>query len=232
MADLRRLIRRTVRRAGFQRTIAPTFVDVMRHHDVDVVLDVGANDGDYGREIRDAGYTGRIVSFEPASATFARLQAATAADPLWTAVQLGVGEEAGQLELSNSVMDVYSSFKAPSAVGGEASGIHAVSTETVDVVRLDDWLAQHPHYLSRTYLKIDTQGFEGEVLRGAGATLDRFVAVQGELGLTTLYEGQEDWLTIVNWMRGRGFEVATMVCNSADRQRATATEYDIVFTRR
>lgn len=231
-AQLRRLIRRTVRRSGFQRTIAPTFVDVMRHHDVDVVLDVGANDGGYAREIRDAGYRGRIVSFEPASGIFARLRAAAAADPKWQVEQLGVGEAAGHLDLSVSAIDVYSSFKAPSAVGGQAPGIHAVATERVEVVRLDDFLRQHPGLLSRTYLKIDTQGFEAEVLRGAGDLLDRFVAVQAELGIVTLYQDQPDWLEIVNWMRGRGFEVATMVCNAADRSRGQAIEYDIVFTRR
>lgn len=231
-AGLRRLVRGAVRRRGFQRTIAPTFAEIMAHHRVDVVLDVGANDGDYAREIRDAGYRGRIVSFEPASATFARLARAAAADPLWDAVQLGVGEAGGHLDLSVSALDVYSSFKQPSAVGSEAPGARAVASERVEVVRLDDYLRAHPDLLGRTYLKIDTQGFEAEVLRGAGDLLDRFVAVQAELGLVTLYEGQVDWLEIVTWMRGRGFEVATMVCNAADRRSMRAIEYDIVFTRR
>ena len=231
MIDVRRGVRRMVRRAGFQRTIAPTFADVMRHHNVDVLLDVGANDGDYAREIRDAGYAGRIVSFEPASATFARLSRAAARDPAWEAVQLGVGEANGHLDLSVSAIDVYSSFKQPSAFGNEAAGARAVASERVEVVRLDDYLQVHSHLLSRTYLKIDTQGFEAEVLRGAGDALDRFVAVQAELGLVALYEGQMDWLEVVTWMRGRGFEVATMVCNAADRPRGKAIEYDIVFTR-
>lgn len=229
-AQLRRLFRQMVRRAGFQRIIAPTFMDVIRHHQVDVVLDVGANDGDFARELRDAGYTGKIVSFEPASATYARLCRACATDPQWTAVKLGVGETAGHLDLSISALDVYSSFKMPSVIGGAAPGAREVASERVEVVRLDQYLQSHPDLLSRTYLKIDTQGFEGEVLRGAGDILDRFVAVQAELGLVTLYENQEDWLSIVTWMRQRGFEVATMICNSVDPRHARAVEYDVVFT--
>ena len=61
----------------------------------DLVLDVGANAGQYGVEIRRNGYTGRIVSFEPASETFARLREACHADPLWTARQLAMGSEPG-----------------------------------------------------------------------------------------------------------------------------------------
>lgn len=230
--DLRRLIRRAVRQAGFQRTIAPTFMDVMRHQRVDVVLDVGAIDGDYAREIRDAGYAGRIVSFEPASSTYARLRAAAGGDPHWEPVQLGVGEANGHLDLSVSALDVYSSFKRPSDFGSEAPGTREVESERVPVVRLDDYLRDRPELLSRTYLKIDTQGFEAEVLRGAGDVLDRFVAIQAELGLLSLYENQMDWLDVVNWMRSRGFEVATMVCNAGDRANGQAIEYDIVFTRR
>ena len=231
MFDLRRSVRRAVRRGGFQRTIAPTFIDVMRAHDVDVVLDVGANDGDYAREIRDAGYVGRIVSFEPASSTYARLSRAAAGDPKWQAVQLGAGEANGHLDLSVSAVDVYSSFKRPNAFGNEAPGTRSVASERVEVVRLDDYLRAHSDLLSRTYLKVDTQGFEAEVLRGAGDVLDRFVAVQAELALIPLYENQPDWLEIVTWMRGRGFGVATMVCNAAERRKGRAVEYDIVFHR-
>ena len=94
------------------------------------------------------------------------------------------------------------------------------------------FLRGRPDLVSRTYLKVDTQGFEAEVLRGAGDVLDRFVAVQAELALIPLYTNQPDWLEIVLWMRERGFEVATMVCNAADRRKGRAVEYDIVFTRR
>lgn len=194
-------------------------------------MDVGANDGDFARDLRDAGYAGRIISFEPASQTFRRLSAAAAGDALWDVLQLGVGDESGELKLSVSAIDVYSSFKKPSAIGNAAPGAREASSETVPVVRLDEWLRNNPIDLSKTYLKIDTQGFEVEVLRGCGDRLDQFAAVQAELGFIRLYEGQEDWLSIVQSMRERGFEVATMICNAVDPRLARAVEYDVVFTR-
>lgn len=228
--DLRRLVRRGVRKTGFRRQIAPTIVDVMKCNDIDVVIDVGANDGDFGREIRDEGYVGRIVSFEPNPTAFARLAVAIADDPLWEAYQLGVGDEEGELRLSVASNDVLSSFKGVTDLG--ARSLVEDRTEQVRVVRLDSFLLTKPDLLSRTYLKIDTQGFEMEVLRGAGESLQRFVAVQAELGVVKTYQDEEDWLNVLMWMRERGFEVGTMICNSAFPEVAQVREFDLVFVQR
>ena len=230
--DLRRQVRRLIRRTGFRRQIAPTFVDVMRVRRIDVVLDVGANDGDFGREIRDEGYRGRIVSFEPNPAAYARLRTAIAGDPLWEAYQLGVGDVAGELTLSISQADVFSSFKKVSAFGALSESAKEVETAQVPVVRLDAFLDAHPDLVGRTYLKIDTQGFEMEVLRGAGDALARLSAVQAELGLVKTYADEEDWLDLVLWMRGRGFEIGTAICNSALPHVAQVREFDFVFVPR
>ena len=74
-----------------------------------VVLDVGANAGQYGRELRTLGYRGRIVSFEPQPGPFAALEAASTADPAWTAVLLALGAEAGTAQMNVSALDVSSS---------------------------------------------------------------------------------------------------------------------------
>jgi FkbM family methyltransferase len=229
--DVRRSVRRFVRKSGFRRQIAPTFVDVMLSHQVDVVLDVGANDGDFGREIRDEGYRGRIVSFEPNPAAFARLAAAIADDPLWEAHQLGVGAEEGSLRLSVAKADVFSSFKPTTELW--ANSPHSQEAESVEVavIRLDRFLRERPDLLRRAYLKIDTQGFEMEVLRGAGDALLQMEAVQAELALIKTYQNEEDWLDVVTWMRGRGFEVATAICNSAFPRRQIR-EFDFVFVQR
>lgn len=230
--DLRRVVRRIVRQTGFRRQIAPTFVDVMRCQRIDVVLDVGANDGDFGREIRDEGYRGRIVSFEPNPAAYERLCKAIVNDPLWEAHQLGLGDVPGELTLSISNADVFSSFKGTTEFGAASFHARQASTEQVQVVRLDDFLDGRADLLSRTYLKIDTQGFEMEVLRGAGDALRRIAAVQAELGLVKTYRNEDDWLDIILWMRRHGFEVGTAICNSAISEAAQVREFDFVFVRR
>src|SRR5687768_10945849 len=59
---------------------------------IDLVLDVGANEGYTGAEFRSHGYTGRIVSFEPLSRTFRGLQRAASGDSLWECRQLALGD--------------------------------------------------------------------------------------------------------------------------------------------
>lgn len=121
-SKIRRFGRRVIRNSGFQRRIAPDFVDVMHANNIDVVIDVGANDGDYGREIRDRGYRGRIVSFEPNPVAFERLQASIAGDRNWCAYQLGVGDMDGEAELLVAVNDAMSSLKGLTEFGKSTGG--------------------------------------------------------------------------------------------------------------
>src|SRR5690242_8065586 len=69
-------------------------------HGIDVVLDVGANIGQYGEELRRLGYRGRIVSFEPMSAAFAELQARAQADGRWQVIHAGLGAQAGTARIN------------------------------------------------------------------------------------------------------------------------------------
>lgn len=226
---IHRTIRKAFRNLGFQRRIAPDFFDVMHAHDIDVVLDVGANDGDYGREIRDRGYKGLIVSFEPNPIAYKRLQAAIANDPKWQAYLLAIGEEDGEAQLSIAENDAMSSIKGLTEFG-YGTGAKSIASANVKIARLDTFLAENPQLMKNIYLKIDTQGFEMEVLRGAGELLAHVAAVQAEIALIHTYEGELDWLEILLWMRNKKFEVATAICNSA--VGAQVREFDFVFVRR
>lgn len=220
-----------IRNAGFNRRIAPNFLEVIQANNVDIVLDVGANDGGYGRDLRDSGYTGRIHSFEPNPAAFQRLSASLAGDPNWSAVQYGVGDAAGLLSLNISQADVFSSFKTLNSFGQNSNNAQVVDTVEAKIVRLDDYLKNNPELQGRPYLKIDTQGFEREVLEGLGDMFDKMVAIQVETSLVDSYVGETDWIESLIYMRDRGFEVATMICNSTIPNRAKVREFDIVYVR-
>ena len=220
-----------IRNAGFNRRIAPNFLEVIQANQIDIVLDVGANDGGYGRELRDSGYTGRILSFEPNPSAFKRLSVNIAKDSLWSAVPYGVGQDPGTLELNVSKADVLSSFKALNDFGQKSEYAKVVDTVEAKVVRLDDYLTEHPELLGRPYLKIDTQGFEREVIEGLGNMLHEMVAIQVETSLVNSYVGETDWLESMLYMRDAGYEVATMVCNSSIPSKARVREFDIVYVR-
>src|SRR3954464_2608279 len=65
---------------------------LLARHRISLILDVGANKGHFGWDMRELGYKGRMVSFEPLKDAFAKLQGAVASDAAWQAVHLGLGD--------------------------------------------------------------------------------------------------------------------------------------------
>lgn len=175
-------------------------------HGVDLVIDVGAARGGYGDELRSFGYAGDIVSFEPLAAAYGDLSAHVAADPRWEARQRALGSAAGRATIhvaSNS--DSSSLLPMLQAHTDAAPDIVFTTQEDVAVSRLDDEFDEQALTGRRPFLKIDAQGFEGEVLSGGARTLEACVGLQLELSFTRLYEGSplvHDMLALVH---DRGF---------------------------
>jgi FkbM family methyltransferase len=204
----------------------------LRHFDIDTVLDVGANVGQYGAGLRASGYRGRIVSFEPLSDAYARLARRCAHDPQWTASRAAVGAEAGELEINISA-NSYSSSLLPmtSAHTGAAPGSEYVGTERVPVTTLADVLPAHDVDPARSWLKIDTQGYEAPVLDGAGPRLGGFAAVQLELSFVPLYAGQALFDDLVARLTGAGFTLFGLEAGFSDPRTGRTLQCDGVFVR-
>lgn len=226
---IRRQIRKLIRRIGFQRRIAPDFFDVMTACNIDVVLDIGANDGDYGREIRDSGYKGLIVSFEPNPVVYSRLQKTISRDDNWIAYPFAIGDKDNISKMMLAINDTMSSLKSLTNFG-MTTGARPTGSIDVEVVRLDTFLQNHQELLLKNiYLKIDTQGYEMEVLSGSGSFLEKIAVIQAEIALVQTYADEMDWVSVITWLRERKFEVATAICNSA--LGAQVREFDFVFVR-
>lgn len=177
-------------------------------HGVDLVLDVGAARGGFGTQLRDFGYAGRIVSFEPLGSAHADLCAHIARDPKWVAHHTALGAVAGEATIniaSNS--DSSSLLPMLDAHREAAPQVGYVDTETVPMARLDDLVGEAVASAAAPYLKVDTQGFEREVLAGAEATLERVVGLQLELSFVPLYDGGMTVDEAVAWAYGRGFHL-------------------------
>lgn len=207
---------------------------LLGHLAVDLVIDVGANDGGYARTLRRLGYRGRIVSFEPLSEPFARLSAASDGDTLWDVVRCAVGDEEGEIVVhvagnsgaSSSVLPMLETHltAAPAAA--------YVKDEKVPVHRLDALVADRVEG-RRCFLKMDVQGFERAVLAGASGLLasDRLLGVQAEMSLVPLYEGSMLWRETVDRMSGAGFELASLVPGFTDPTSGRLLQADGVFVR-
>lgn len=224
--NIRRFFRKWFRIFGYQRRIAPDAFDIIKAHNIDVVLDVGANDGDFGRDLRDSGYNGLIVSFEPNPIVFKRLKKAIAGDHLWSANLLALGEKDCEATLFVAQNDTMSSLKSLTTFG-QKTGAKVVNSAMVNVSTLETYLCHNPQLVKNIYLKIDTQGYEMEVLKGALPIISSIKAIQAEISLVHTYTDELDWLAIIGWMRDKQFEVATAICNSAIG--AQVREFDFVF---
>jgi FkbM family methyltransferase len=179
---------------------------LLARHGVDTVLDVGANVGQYALSIRGGGYRGTIVSYEPLTAAFSKLEASARHDDRWSARHTALGAARGTLEINVAGNSVSSSFlpMLPSHASAAPRSAY-VGQEVVDVSTVDDEMLTIS--AERPFLKIDSQGFEGRILDGAAASLPRFHGVQLEMSLVPLYEGQELFDEILHRLTSEGFEL-------------------------
>jgi FkbM family methyltransferase len=179
---------------------------LLTRHRIDTVLDVGANTGQYAFSIRAGGYRRAIVSYEPLSAAFAKLQASARRDDRWSAKNLALGAAPGTLEINIAGNSVSSSFlpMLPSHASAAPKSAY-VGREVVDVSTVDDEMRTIS--AERPFLKIDSQGFEAQILDGARHSLSRFQGVQLELSLVLLYEGQDLFDDILHRLTSEGLEL-------------------------
>ena len=206
---------------------------VFKRLGIDLVLDVGANSGQYVSEIRRHGYQGRVVSFEPASEAFTRLAEACAPDPLWTAQRVAVGSEPGTATLNIAGNEGKSSslLAQKEFEFGTTRAARYVGTETVDVATIEHLAQSCVNGGERVYVKIDVQGTELAVLNGAGNYLSDVLAVELELALFPLYEDHADWRTICDRMAGLGFAFFAVDPGYTDWESGRLVEMDGLFVR-
>jgi FkbM family methyltransferase len=206
--------------------------ELMMLQGVDVVLDVGAAVGNYGRWIREAGYRGRIYSFEPLSAAFKQLERNVASDPLWECRQLALGPEAGTAEI-NVAGNSDSSSLLPMEERHEKSAPSSIyiGTETVEVSTLDAIWDEFVGDARRVFVKLDVQGYELETLRGGAKALPKIYGLQAELSLVPLYEGGPLWTEVIEFMTEQGMHVAGLEPGHADPQTGEMLQCDAIFIR-
>ncbi len=239
-AVLQQRLRRLGRRLGIEIGRYPAQYadrrrgDLLRRAGVNVVLDVGANEGQFAAALRGpGGYGGYIWSFEPGAEAFARLSEVSAADPLWQCRRLALMDRNGELRLHVAEGTNLSSFLASSKMGVAAmgAGIASRHEEVVCAARLDAVLDSLDVDPGSAFLKLDVQGSEGRVLDGAGGILERLLGVQLELPLVALYEEQVPAFTLVERLRQAGFQMVLVEPGYFDDASALMLEFDALFLR-
>lgn len=182
---------------------------LFRHLGIEVVLDVGARVGDYGTWLRRNGYRGRIVSFEPVSTNLVALGERAAEDPQWDVVAAALGSVDGEADINVSQQTFFSSFLTPNDYAFETfeHGPRTDRVERVTVRRLDSVLPEVLGERPRpdVYLKMDTQGWDLEVLAGATGVQGSIAALQSEVSVRPIYDGMADLQESLRSLAALGF---------------------------
>jgi FkbM family methyltransferase len=208
-------------------------VSSLQKFGVDVVLDVGANKGQFASEIRQSGYAGRIVSFEPLSQAHSELLQVSAGDPMWDAYpRCALGDHNGEEEIniagnseSSSILPMLESHRS-AAPESAYQGKEIVPIKTLDAV-----VGQYLKDARAAFLKIDTQGFEWQVLDGARDTLPHIKGILVELSLVPLYEGQRLWREVIDRLEAEGFTLWAFKPVFSDQATGRTLQVDGIFYR-
>ncbi len=210
----------------------PSLTEFLRGALVDLVVDAGANTGQFAGGLREEGYVGAILSVEPVSAAFEILSGRAGRDRHWRAVRMALGRQQGRAAINVAHDTAYSSLLEPlHGVEADHSGIATASREEVGLTTLDLLLADEN--AARPFIKLDVQGFEEEVLAGGVQTLERAAGLQLELSAARLYRGGWSFWQGIAALDRAGFVPAQVRPVWVDPAHpGCAGEFDVVFRRK
>lgn len=236
------VVRTMVNACGFEVTRYPPPA-TLEHHltrllrvlDIDCILDVGAHYGEYRHLLRQLGYKGLIISFEPVKESFNILKRAAGDDPQWRGVNVALSDHDG-----DGVMNLYSNsfFNSLHQLKDSAKPDFGVQSdfaqrEAVTLRRLDSVLEEHlPDLASRRiFLKLDTQGHDTVVVRGAERLLPSILGIQSELSAVRIYDGTSGMQEALQLYMGYGFVPTFFMPVNTFESTLVSPEWDVVLRR-
>jgi FkbM family methyltransferase len=246
MRKLRRIVRSVINWLGYEirsKDFDPEANFILPRHllklfellKINCVIDVGANQGQYALMLRSFGYKGHIISIEPIRETYALLRKETENDKLWQAYSFALGAENSIKQFNVCKRSKFSSFLVTSVYSKKVYGQSPLldHVEQVEMKRLDSVMDElvkeiaSPHII----LKMDTQGYDIEVLKGASGCIDRIMAIQTELSVLPLYESMPRYNDALLYLESLGFHITGFFTVIRDPASLRLIEMDCVMTR-
>ena len=205
-------------------------IKLLKNYNIDVIIDVGANIGQYGAELRNIGYKGKIISFEPTSEAFQKLQKTASKDNSWEVYNMSLGERDGETTINISKNSVSSSIlKDLPQLTESAPEATFIKKEVIIIKKLDTIFEDLKIKGKNIYLKIDTQGYEKMVLDGAVNSLQNIIGIQIEMALIPSYEGSLTFEEMNANLKKTGFKLTTIESGHYNKKTGKLLEVDGVF---
>ncbi|WP_371928390.1 FkbM family methyltransferase [Oceanicola sp. 502str15] len=192
------------------------------------VIDVGANVGQFALLCRLVQPSAKVYSFEPMRAPAETFLRVLGDDPVVELHRTALGTEAGTAEINVSARADSSSLLAPETQTEIFPGTQIIGTETIRIARLSDELTRENLH-APALLKIDVQGYEGEVLKGCEELLDSFDWIYCEMSFAELYAGQPLAHELIPWLAAHGFELSSVLVDPLMVRNGRAVQADMLF---
>lgn len=185
-------------------------VNFLRTHEIDTVLDVGANNGNYALSLIQGGFDGEIYSFEAQPDLHDTLKnKSVRTSSKWKIAKrcaISDAEGVSQFKVTNAAAS--SSLLSPSKITQDMDHIFSVrDTIEVPTVTLSAACANLGVSSRKIFLKLDIQGGEELALRGAEPMLSQITGICAEMPLRIYYDGQATMHELDQWIRDRGFDL-------------------------
>lgn len=240
------MVRKIVRALGFDVVRYPykprkvqilnkwkgNIVKLMNSRGVDLVLDVGSNIGQYGKDIRKLGYAGKIVSFEPLKEPFNALRKASENDDKWEIFNYALGDVSGTSSINVAANSMSSSI-LPMRELHEQSAPESkyIASEEIQIRRLDDLMDKFSTH-KQIYLKLDVQGYEQNVLNGLRRNLKNITGIQTEMSLVELYDGELTFFEYSKKLLDEGFTLMSVEPGFFDPETGRLLQVDGIWYRK
>lgn len=202
----------------------------LEYHQINKVLDVGANVGNYGLTLRNIGFKGHIISFEPLNDTYRILEKKSKNDIKWNTYNIALGNFDGESEIniannidSSSLLDML-----PAHLNSAPQSKY-IGKQKIIVKKLDDIFNEICKSDDRIYLKIDTQGFEKQILEGADLALKNITGIQIELSMIQLYKDSLTYFEMIDFLKKYNFELQIIEPGFSDKTTGQLLQFDGIF---
>ena len=181
---------------------------IFKKLEINVLLDIGANEGQFANKVRKNGYAEKIISFEPLKDVYKELIKNSEKDINWTTQNFALGDYNGETIINESNYSLSSSILPMTNLHLDAKKDSSfISQHKISIKKIDTYIQEKKLNYNNIFLKIDTQGTENKVLDGANNNLDKIKGILCELSLDELYLGQKLWIEIIEKMKSKNYEV-------------------------
>lgn len=210
-----------------------SLVQLLKHFNISLFLDVGANTGQTGEALLKNGYNKKIISFEPLSKAHKALLKKSQKYKNWQiAERVALGNKNGLTQINVSQNLQSSSILPMEKVHLQADPASKfIAREKIKVTKLDTLWAKYIKKKEKVFLKIDAQGYEEKILDGAKKSLSKIKGLQIELSLVSLYKGEPLFEEMLKKIEKRGFKLYQLYPGFTNKKTGQLFQVDCIFFR-